>query len=282
VIDWGRTGGIVGRRGRGCNTQLENGYETKYAICNAPASALASACPDKNPLSGYLQRAQCAPGRYKTDKPVAKDVIKPKNGLRLKNRGRGAAAEPTKSMDLRTRMTNYFTGFCVESSIYFYFEAPGAKQTSSNAPAAPGIRSPAAAAGRFNRNPRSGRRTCHRDLLLRRSGCSVFFLRQAAAAKEQENRPLKKNPKKTFYIALVRTKEHLREKKKSDAPAYLPTYFCFRFYFTDIIWGVFELSSCRETTKNAKKRKAPPSPHHQLFCKRPLTRTSPRFVTWCF
>jgi hypothetical protein len=43
-------------------------------------------------------------------------VIKPKNGLRPKNRGkqkqnrgRGAAAEPTKSMDLWTRMMNYFT-----------------------------------------------------------------------------------------------------------------------------------------------------------------------------
>jgi hypothetical protein len=45
---------------------------------------------------------------YKTDKPVTKnkkrDTIKPKNGLRPKNRGkqkqkrgRGAAAEPTKS-----------------------------------------------------------------------------------------------------------------------------------------------------------------------------------------
>jgi hypothetical protein len=34
-----------------------------------------------------------------------------------------------------------------------------------------------------------------RDLVLRRSGCPIFCLRppQAAAAKKQENRPLKKN-----------------------------------------------------------------------------------------
>jgi hypothetical protein len=63
------------------------------------------------------------------------------------------------------------------------------------------LRSPAEAAGRFNRNPQGGR-TRHRELLLRCSGCPVFCLRQAAAAKKQENRRLKKKPKKTFYIAL--------------------------------------------------------------------------------
>jgi hypothetical protein len=70
-------------------------------------------------------------GRYKTDKPVAKNAIKPKNRLRPKNRGtqkqnrsRGAAAGPTKSMGLWTRMMNYFTEVCVESFNMFYFEAP--------------------------------------------------------------------------------------------------------------------------------------------------------------
>jgi hypothetical protein len=72
------------------------------------------------------------------------------------------------------------------------------KQTSSKAPSAPGICSLAAAAGRFNRNPRGGRRTCHRELLLRRSGCPGFCLRQAAAAKKQENRPLKKKERRRF------------------------------------------------------------------------------------
>jgi hypothetical protein len=71
------------------------------------------------------------PGRYKTDKPVAKNAIKPKNRLRPKNRGkqkqnrgRGTAAKPTKSMDLRTRMMrmmNYFTEVCVESFNFFNF-----------------------------------------------------------------------------------------------------------------------------------------------------------------
>jgi hypothetical protein len=65
------------------------------------------------------------------------------------------------------------------------------------APGTPGIRSPAAAAGRFNRNPLGGRPNGHRDLLLRRSGCPAFCLRQAAAAKKQENMPLKKN--KDFF-----------------------------------------------------------------------------------
>jgi hypothetical protein len=68
-------------------------------------------------------------GRYETDKPVAKNAIKPKNGLRPKNkgeqkqnRGRGATAEPTKSTDVRTCMMNYFTEVCVESSISLDFE----------------------------------------------------------------------------------------------------------------------------------------------------------------
>jgi hypothetical protein len=72
--------------------------------------------------------------------------------------------------------------FCSLFFGVFFLEAtcPGAKQTSSKAPAAPGIRSPAEAAGRFNRNPRGGRQTRLRDLLLRCSGCPVFCLRQAA------------------------------------------------------------------------------------------------------
>jgi hypothetical protein len=52
---------------------------------------------------------------------------------------------------------------------------------------------------------RGERATSHKDLLLRRSGCPVFCLRQAAAAKKQENRPLKKT-KKTFYIAQLKTR----------------------------------------------------------------------------
>jgi hypothetical protein len=36
------------------------------------------------------------------------------------------------------------------------------------------------------------------DLVLRCSGCPVFCLRQAAAAKKQENRPLKKNKEKVL------------------------------------------------------------------------------------
>jgi hypothetical protein len=56
------------------------------------------------------------------------------------------------------------------------------------------------AARRFNRNPRGGRRTRHRDLLLRHSGCPVFCLRQAAAAaKKQENRLLNKNKENVLY-----------------------------------------------------------------------------------
>jgi hypothetical protein len=56
--------------------------------------------------------------------------------------GRLFAAEPTKSIGLRTRMMNYFTEVCGpllwRAPILFYFEAPGAKQTSSEAPAARG------------------------------------------------------------------------------------------------------------------------------------------------
>jgi hypothetical protein len=66
------------------------------------------------------------PGRYKTDKPVAKNAIKPKNGHRPKNRGkqkqnrsRGAAAEPTKSTDLWTRVLNFFAEVCVGSYNFF-------------------------------------------------------------------------------------------------------------------------------------------------------------------
>jgi hypothetical protein len=71
-------------------------------------------------------------GRYKTDKPVAKNAIKQKNWLRPKNRGkqkqtrgRGAAAEPTKSMDLWTRMMNYFTEVRVESFNFLSPSRPG-------------------------------------------------------------------------------------------------------------------------------------------------------------
>jgi hypothetical protein len=51
----------------------------------------------------------------------------------------------------------------------------------------------------INRNPRGGRQTRHRDLLLRRSGCPVFCLRQAAAAKKTGKRTAQKT-KKAFYI----------------------------------------------------------------------------------
>jgi hypothetical protein len=64
-------------------------------------------------------------GRYKTDKPVAENAIKPKNrhrpknrGKQKQNRGRGAAAEPRKSRDLWTCIVNYFTEVSVES---FFF-----------------------------------------------------------------------------------------------------------------------------------------------------------------
>jgi hypothetical protein len=59
-------------------------------------------------------------GRYKTDKPVAKKRDKTKKRAPPKKQSTGAdpgaAAEPTKSMDLRTRMTNCFTEVCVESA----------------------------------------------------------------------------------------------------------------------------------------------------------------------
>jgi hypothetical protein len=86
------------------------------------------------------------------------------------------------------------TDVCVGSGELhlFYFEAPAAPGGDSL--------SGCAAATRFNRNSRGGRRTRHVDLLLRRLGCPVFCMRQAAAVKKQEIRPLKK--KKTFYIAL--------------------------------------------------------------------------------
>jgi hypothetical protein len=57
--------------------------------------------------------------RYKTDKPVAKNAIKPKNkknrGKQKQNRGQGGAAEPTKSMDLWTCMLYCLTENFVES-----------------------------------------------------------------------------------------------------------------------------------------------------------------------
>jgi hypothetical protein len=68
-------------------------------------------------------------GRYKTDKPVAKNAIKPKktgfvrkteeNKNKTEAEGRGAAVEPKKSMGLWTRMANYFMEVCEESFILF-------------------------------------------------------------------------------------------------------------------------------------------------------------------
>jgi hypothetical protein len=69
------------------------------------------------------------------------------------NRGREAidTVEPTNGMELRTRLA-FYRSLC--GGLQNFFEDPGAKpQTSSKAPSAPGIRSPAAAGGRFNKGP---------------------------------------------------------------------------------------------------------------------------------
>jgi hypothetical protein len=112
-------------------------------------------------------------------------VIKPKNGLRPKNRGkqkqnrgRGAAAEPTKIMDLWTRITNCFTEVCVESYILFILKP--------QPPQGFALRSPAAAA----------------------AVCRAYFLlapgrrRRKKKQENSENRPRKKT-KKALYIALA-------------------------------------------------------------------------------
>jgi hypothetical protein len=82
-------------------------------------------------LAFWPQYRPKPPGRYKTDKPViytkkrdkTKKRASPEKQRKTKTkqrpRARGAAAEPTKSMDLWTRMLNYFTEVCVESSIFF-------------------------------------------------------------------------------------------------------------------------------------------------------------------
>jgi hypothetical protein len=74
-------------------------------------------------------------------------------------------------------------------------------------------------------------------LPLRRSGCPVFCFRQAAAAKKQENRPLK-TPKNLFYIALPAYFEQGASKtikiikgKKNQAKSDRPTLPLVLFYF---------------------------------------------------
>jgi hypothetical protein len=96
---------------------------------------------NKTPTVLYKGSGQ---GGIKQTSRLQKNVINPKNGLRPKNRGkqkqnrgRGVAAEPTKSMDLRTRMLNCHQTV-LPKSVWVWgapfvscFEAPGAKQTKS-------------------------------------------------------------------------------------------------------------------------------------------------------
>jgi hypothetical protein len=137
--------------------------------------------------------------KYKTDLIKTKRDKTPKRAspekqrkTRTKQRPR---AEPTKSMEHGPADSHgelFYRSLCRE--LQNKFEAPEVKPTSSKlqTPSCPGVslsgcggRAVQSKSARREANGPTG--TCsllHRDLLLHRSGCPVFCLRQAAAAKK--------------------------------------------------------------------------------------------------
>jgi hypothetical protein len=128
--------------------------------------------------------------------PEKQRKTKTKQGLR------GYCTGPSKIMDLRTRMANYFAVVCVKSEELhlFYFEAPAA-------PGAFGIRSDdslSGCGGRAVQSKSAGREANAACLCtLHRPGCPVFACvsarPRATAVKKQENGPLKKNKENVLY-----------------------------------------------------------------------------------
>jgi hypothetical protein len=112
------------RQGAGCNDQATE--------CGVYPGICAQIRCDTALALGVLYRSRLLD-------PVKNPFLWPVIKKQKQNRGRGGAAEPTKSM------ANCSTEVCVESSNFFYFEAPEIKQTSSKlqSPSRPGDSLPA-------------------------------------------------------------------------------------------------------------------------------------------
>jgi hypothetical protein len=132
----------------------------------------------------------------------------------------------------------------------FFVGAPGAiyKQTSSKAPAAPGIRSPAEAAGRFNRNLKSAGREANappvpQGLAFALLGLPCFLLASGRRRQKTGKQIAQKKQRKRFISPCC------EDQATTEHPKYL-FFSCFhcRLVFqvsTGVTTDLFARRSCR-------------------------------------
>jgi hypothetical protein len=117
-------------------------------------------------------------------------------------------------------MTDCLTEVCVENSIYFklfYFEAPGVKQTSSEAPAAPGdalrLRRPG---GSIEIRGAGGERATGTCFCFCGARAALSGRRRKTTGKQAAHRS--KKPKRTFYIYIALACSHKKKAPRTKKP----------------------------------------------------------------